>query len=215
MTRLFKLLACSFVLAVVPVHAAQVTPTIAVDAASIVGSAFAPGHEVVIFGAANVPQPYYARLVDYLQVVTVDASGTFRWTPGEAISPRSIWFAVDLSSAEYCAAYPAAGNPPVSSLPAPSVHASRDAQNDVLSTDEYTVKMLLVHANDAVWTGSPMRHGSSDLNQGNPGSMDIDLSQLRNVRGNKHFAGHLVPSDFVVLIDPVSLRFYAGRPSSH
>src|SRR5258708_6477121 len=100
MTRLFRLLAFSFVFSVVPVHAAQLTPTIAVGATSIVGSGFTPGHDVVIFGVANIPQPYYARLVDYLQIVTVDASGTFRWAPSEAITPRSVWFAIDVSSAE-------------------------------------------------------------------------------------------------------------------
>jgi|GEM_PF-5907182 len=213
--KLIGLLAFSCLLGVVPVHAAQTIPAIAVDSTSINGSGFKPGHDVVIFGAANIPQPYYARLVDYLQIVTVDASGTFRWAPSEAITPRSVWFAIDVSSAEYAVAYPGASNLPVATLAAPSVRALNDAQSDVLSTDEYTVKVLLVRGNDAVWTGSPMRHGSSDLNRGKPGATDIDLSLLRGIRGNKHLPGHLVPSDFIVMIDPVSLRFYAGRPPSH
>jgi hypothetical protein len=198
----------------VPVHAAQAGPAIAASLTSITGSGFTPGHEVVIFGAANVAQPYYSRLVDYLQVVIADAGGAFQWTPADAISPHSIWFAVDLSSTEYAAAYPNASAAPAATIAAPIVRAEKDLQNDALSTDEYTVRLLLVRANDAVWTGSPMRHAPSDLNRGKPGALDIDLSQLKSVRGSKHLPGHLVPSDFVVMIDPISLRFYAGRAAA-
>jgi hypothetical protein len=205
----------SLLLSVVPLHAAPTAPAIVVDSTSVVGSGFKSGHEVVIFGAANVPQPFYARLVDYLQVVTVDNSGTFRWEAAEAISPRSVWFAVDLSSTEYAVAYPGGGGSPLARMAIPAVRASNDPQGDALSIDEYTVKVLLVRPDDAVWTGSPMRHGPSDLNRGKPGGMQLDLSQLRSVRGNKHLPGHLVPADFVIMIEPVSLRFYAGRPSAN
>jgi hypothetical protein len=209
----FTLLAVLLFL-VVPAHAAQAGPAISANSTSIIGSGFTPGHEVIIFGAANVAQPYYSQLADYLQAVTVDAGGAFQWTPAEAISPHSIWFAVDLSSTEYAAAYPNASVAPAARIAAPIVRADKDLQNDALSTDEYTVRLLLVRANDAVWIGSPMRHGPADLNRGKPGALDVDLSQLKNVRGSKHLTGHLVPSDFVVMIDPISLRFYAGRAAA-
>src|SRR5947209_1592080 len=96
--RSFMFFTLSFLLVVVPTHGAQISPTITVNSASVVGSGFTPGHDIVIFGAANIAQPFYERLTDYLQAVTVDGSGGFRWTAGEAISPRSVWFAVDLSS---------------------------------------------------------------------------------------------------------------------
>ena len=215
MTRQIRFFAFAFLLSVVPAYAAKISPTIAVDTTSIRGSGFTPGHDVVIFGAANIPQPFYARLVDYLQVVTVDGAGAFRWTPSEAISPRSVWFAVDLSSAEYVAAYPDTSDSPLAGMTTPVVRATKDPQIDALSLDEYTVKVLLVRPNDAVWTGRAMRHGLSDLNRGKPGAMDIDLAQLRSVRGNKHLPGHLVPSDLVIIIEPTSLRFYAGRAPAH
>ncbi len=214
MTKRFRLLSFFFLLGVLPVHAAQVGPSITVDSTSITGSGFRPGREVVIFGAANILQPYFARLVDYLQVVTVDDGGSFRWTPNETISPRSIWFAVDLFSAEYVSAYPNASGAPLARVAAPAVRAAKNPLSDVLSIDEYTVKVLLVRPNEAVWTGSPIRHGSSDLNRGKPGAMDIDLSQLRSVRGNNRLSGHLGPSDLVIMIEPVSLRFYAGRAAA-
>jgi hypothetical protein len=209
------LFAFSFLLGALSVHATQSSVAITVDGTSILGSGFTPGHQVVIFGAANVAQPYYARLADYLQVVAVDGSGGFRWDPSEAIPARSIWFAVDLSSTEYAVAYPGTSDLPLGSITAPAVRAAKEPQSDALSTDEYTVKVLLVRPNDDVWTGSPIRHGSSDLNRGKPGTMDIDVTQLRSVRGNKHLPGHLVSADLVIMIEPISLRFYAGRPSAH
>jgi hypothetical protein len=215
MTRPFRIFAFAILLSALPVHAAPPGPSITIDSTSIIGSGFTPGREVVIFGAANLPQPYYARLVDYLQVVTLDASGTFRWTPSEGIPPRSVWFAVDLSSTGYAVAYPGSNILALPGVAAPVISAVKDLQSDALSTDEYTVKVLLVRPNDDVWTGSPMRHGSSDVNRGKPGTMDIDVTQLRSVRGNKHVPGHLVPADLVILIEPISLRFYAGRLAAH
>jgi hypothetical protein len=215
MTTLLRFFAFCILLAVLPVHAAPIGPSITVDSKSIIGTGFTPGREVVIFGAANVPQPYYARLVDYLQILTVDAAGTIRWTPSEGVPPRSVWFAVDLSSTGYTVAYPGSGSVPVPGLAAPVISAVKDLQSDALSIDEYTVKVLLVRSNDDVWTGSPIRHGSSDVNRGKPGTMDIDVTQLRSVRGNKHLPGHLVPSDLVIMIEPISLRFYVGRSAAH
>jgi hypothetical protein len=90
MTRHIRFFAVSFLLCVVPAYGAKINPTIMVDTTSIRGSGFTPGREVVIFGAANIPQQFYARLVDYLQVVTVDGAGAFRWTPSEAISIHSM-----------------------------------------------------------------------------------------------------------------------------
>jgi len=198
-----------------PLHAAQAGPAIVANSTSITGSGFTPGHEVVIYGAANIPQPYYGRLLDYLQVVTIDGNGAFRWTPAEAIAANSVWFAVDLSSTDYVAAYPSSSAAPFARIAAPIVRVTKDLQNDALSTDEYTVRLVLIRANDAIWTGSPIRHGPSDLNRGKPGAMDVDLSRLTSVRGSKHLPGHLVPSDFVIMIDPISLRFYAGRAAAH
>jgi hypothetical protein len=209
--RSFALL---YLLSVASAFGANTRPNIVVDSTSVIGSGFANGHHVAIFGAANVPQPFGGRLIDYMQIVVADSTGNFRWTANEEISRRSVWFAVDVSTAEYAVGSPGS-DLPLAALSPPAVRPGRDPMNDALAIIPQMVNVLVVRPNDSVWTSAPIRHGSSDLNGGKPGSMQADLSQLRHIHGNVHGAGHLLPADLVIMIDPVSLVYYAGHPNAN
>lgn len=205
---------CAFLFLLVPsVGAAQSKPAIAVDATSISGTGFNRRREVVIFGDANIPLPFAGRLRSYFQVVTTDDSGGFRWEPAGAVPARSIWFAVDVASSDFAVAKPGSTQMLQAELTKPDVLDGIDGATDALSLSEYQLDVLLVRANDAVWIGSVMRHSSADLNRAKPGTLRFDPSAMTSVRGGKHTPGHLLPSDLVIVIEPVSLRFYAGPPA--
>src|SRR4051794_20741079 len=121
---------------------------------AIIGSGFTPAGQVVLYGCANPPQPYYRRLLSFLNVVTVDAAGSLRWEVQEAISPNSVWFVVGSSPNDEVVAVPGRTTPPEGGLAAPRLLVGRDAGNDALAIDEYMDDIVIVRPNDTVWAGT-------------------------------------------------------------
>jgi hypothetical protein len=203
------------------VATAAVSPArLAFEPSAVVGSGFAAGRQVVLYGCANPPQPYFRRLLSYLNVVTADANGTFRWEAPEPISLNSVWFAIGSIPNDEAIAIPGTSAPPISTLTAPHLLVGRDAGDDALAINEDMDDVVIVRPNDTVWIGTAIRHGSSDVNRGLPGAMNFSTKTLNakaalNRSGNSANAAlnHLNPSDIVILINPISLRFYMGRLS--
>ncbi|HSY50863.1 MAG TPA: hypothetical protein VLC46_18815 [Thermoanaerobaculia bacterium] len=214
-------LLCGFVLLGTVTLTAAVTPArLSFETSAVVGSGFTPGRQVVLFGSAYPPQPYSRRLLSYLKVFTADKQGSFRWEAPEPIAQRSVWFAIGSVPADQVVAVPGNAAPPKASLPPPVLLVGRDAGADALSISEYMTDVLVVRPDDTVWFGAAIRHGTSDLNRGLPGVNNFSTRTLM-AKGAANGAGngpaptldHLTPSDVVVVVDPVSLRFYAGRLS--
>lgn len=208
-SRFFLLCCLGFTVAA---HTAQTAPSIVVDASGVSGAGFREGHEIAIFGAGMVPKPYQIRLTSSLQFVTADAAGGFRWQSLEPISEQTIWFAVDTASLDYVAGSldPAALS--LARLAAPSLTSSAKPDSDALNLGESYAHIVVVRPNGAVWMASPTRNGNADLNRFKPGKLRFDLTNLKTIRGVGQTPGRILPADFVLLVDPVSLRYYAGRP---
>ena len=191
------------------------------ETSAVVGSGFAPRKQVVLFACSSPPQPYARRMLSYLQIITADNQGGFRWEAPEPIAHNSVWFAIGSGSADPVVAVPGDDAPPRATLAAPSLLAGRETGGDALSIDAYMTDVLVVRPNDSVWFGTAIRHGASDLNRGLPGLNSFSIKGLKaHGTSNEQNApatslDHLTPSDVVVIVDPLSLRFYDGRLSAN
>ena len=194
------------------VNAAQLS----FETSAVVGSGFTPGRQVVLFGEANPPQPFTRRLLSYLQVLTADSNGGFRWEAPEPIAQNSVWFAIGSVPADQVAATPWSASSPKASLPPPGLLVGRDAGNDALSISSYMADVLVIRPDDTVWLTTSIRHGSADLNRGLPGKANLPARALKamgTVKTPTPALTRLTPADTVVIVEPVSLHFYIGRLS--
>jgi hypothetical protein len=188
------------------------------EANAVVGSGFNAGKQVVLYGCANPPQPYSRRLLSYLEVLTADANGRFRWEAPEPISQYSVWFAIGSIPADEVVAIPGRDASPISTLTPPRLLVGKDAGNDALAIADEMDDILVVRPDNTVWFGTAIRHGSADINRGLPGMMSFSIKTMKlkeagNGSGNvpKPALSRLNPSDVVILVNPFSLRFFFGR----
>jgi hypothetical protein len=184
------------------------------ETSAVVGSGFTPGRQVVLFGEANPPQPFTRRLKSYLQVITADGSGGFRWEAPEPIASNSVWFAIGSVPGDQVAAVPWSASPPQASLPAPVLLVGRDTGNDAISISAYMADIVVIRPDGTVWLTTSIRHGSADLNRGLPGKSNLPVRSLHAMAAAKTPAPaltRLTPADTVVVVEPVSFHFYIGR----
>jgi hypothetical protein len=221
--KLRSILLCVLFLIVPTLLAAAGTPALLTfEESTVVGSGFNPGKQVVLYGCSNAPQPYSRRMRSYLNVVTADTHGAFRWQAPEPISEYSVWFAIGSVPSDEIVAVPGRSVPPVASLPAPHLLAGRDAGDDALEIAGEMNDVVIVRPNGTVFVGTAIRHGTADLNRGLPGLTTFSAKTLTpkstdNGASNLPIQAlkQLNPSDLVVIVDPVSLRFFAGRLSAN
>ncbi|HXH41022.1 MAG TPA: hypothetical protein VNN08_20510 [Thermoanaerobaculia bacterium] len=220
MKSLLMFLCALLLLDTVALNAAVNPAQLSFEASAIVGSGFTPGRQVVLFGCANPPQAYSGRLLSYLNVVSADAKGAFRWEASEPIAQYSVWFAIGSVPADQVVAVPGKAAPPKASLPPPGLLVGQGAAGDALSIAEYMTDVLVVRPDGSVWSGTAIRHGSNDLNRGLPGVNNFLIKALR-AKGVPNAPpslpaptlDHLTPADVVVIVEPVSLRYYTGKLS--
>lgn len=214
-----SILLCAFLIAVPALlAAAETSARLTFEKSAVAGSGFTPGKQVVLYSCSNAPQPYSRRMRAYLNVVTADSNGAFRWQAPETISEYSVWFAIGSVPSDEVVAVPGRSAPPAASLPAPHLLAGRDAGDDALAIVGEMNDVVIVRPNGTVWVGTAIRHGSTDLNRGVPGLTNFSLKTLTPKSADNRPGDppgqalkQLNLADFIVIVDPVSLRFFAGR----
>jgi hypothetical protein len=211
MKTLLSILCALHLLNSASLYAAAGTPRLSFDTTAVLGAGFTPSGQVVVFGYSNQPQPYTRRLMNFWKVVTADSGGAFRWETPEPVANHSVWFAVGSSSRDLVVGVPGDGDVSNLTLAAPTLLAGQDSGGDALSVSEYMAEVVVVRPNDTAWRGTAIRHGTGDLSRGQSGAHKVSLASLTTVGSTTRVLNRITPADVVVIVEPVSLRFWAGR----
>jgi len=168
-----------------------------------------PGASVVLFGVANIPGDFYPTLDYREQLLTADKQGMASYTSTDAVPGRSVWFAVDARTGEIGVAAPP-GFPLRPALAAPHILDDASAQS-ILDVPTDLAYALVVQPGTGAWIGGIAKGSAHDLNPAGRASR-VRLTSFYSLDKSASHPGHLTPADVVIIVDPHSLRFYAGKP---
>ena len=188
---------------------APASPVIAFDATRVTASGFHAGREVILFGVATAPGPYFLRLLQYTQTLIASADGSAFYEISTGVPERSIWFAVDSQTREYVIAAPGRISTRARLAP-PATLAVRNGAADAINIESGLADILLVRPGMGVWSGSCGRNSRKDINRGKIGAMQLALDQMTATSKTTGPPTLILPSDLVIVVDAETLSYYAG-----
>jgi hypothetical protein len=201
-------LICALLLCVT--SAAATDPlAIAFSQKEVTASGFTPKAPVVFFSVANQTGQFYATLVRREKVVTADSSGTAVYKLDEDLPRRSVWFAINLRTGEFAVAAPPTF-PLRPTLPQPTLARDSATGLDLVDLSADYAEILVVQPGMGAWTDSVAKGSLKDLNRTGLSLRTTPSSFLAVDKSNTH-PDHLTPADLLIIVDPHSLRFFAGR----
>ena len=211
MKALARLLILTFVLliAISGLRAAPASPAISFDSTHVVATGFHSGRDVIIFGVATAPGPYFSRMLRFTDTLVADAAGAARYEVADGVPDHSIWFAIDAQTRDYAVAAPH-GTPLRPTLNTPSALPGLDAGKDAIAVDRRLEDLLIVRPGGGVWTGSCGRNSPKDLNRGKGGGMQVPVAQMTAAPKTVGRSSVVLRSDLVVVVDSETLEYFVG-----
>ena len=207
-------LAGAFVLLMLPLRAAPASPAITFESNRVIANGFHAGREVILFGVATAPGPYFLRELQYTQTLTADANGSVSYQIDDGVPRRSVWFAVDSQTRDYAVAAPA-GSATRPLLARPAALAGVQGATALLSIDAELADVLIVRPGVGGWTGSCGKNSRKDGNRGKSGAMQLPLDQITSPSKTKGHPDVILPSDLIIIVDGETLLYYAGNIAGH
>jgi hypothetical protein len=178
------------------------------EANTILVTGATPGQQVVFLGITHETENYIGTIAGDEATVLADGSGKASWARSGGLSPRSLWFAIDVHSGTVAAVASREMSLRRRETAGSIVHR-RDVF-DALETPFFYAQFVLIRPGAGVWTHSASRGGSRDLKV-RRGALTVDPRAFRTVSGAHAAPGSIRRGDVVISFDPYSLAFTAVR----
>lgn len=183
------------------------------EEAAVVAAGLTPGGDAVFWSVGREPLGYHQRVVESHGLAVVDALGEARFEPREGtVLPKSVWAVADLATGAF-----AVGAPPGFRLrrvpfPGSGFEVGDPGLVNRLRHDLESLVALVVRPRVGAWRVKTWDASTKDRDGEDDGRVAMSLEDLEPLEA----AGPDPPErftrdDVIVVVDPVSLRFYATR----
>ena len=140
-----------------------------------------------------------------------DRDGALRFTPETKVALRSVWVAVDMSSAATAAgAHP---NFPLVVTDIPLSRFRKDTEGAIAAVDHELRRLflVLVRPGSGAWTLLARDGKTGDADGAENARLTLKFAEARAIEGKASAPKHLKPNDVLVAIDPSRLDVYLAR----
>lgn len=168
-----------------------------------------PGASVLLFGVAHEPLGYETRIMPTARIITTSAAEMV-FTPAPAHLLRSVWIAVDLTSAAVAAAT-APGFVAIIRERSPQEIGSIMARVPRFSYAAGAAYLCLVRPREGAWLLFVADGGTRDEDRNPNGLLTLSTGTMRPVGTSGAAPAAPAPGDVLIAIDPQTLSATTTR----
>lgn len=205
MTLRYRISFLAAVLIVATTASAELTLQLQGDA--VVATGATPGQQVFFYGISHDVESYAGTIVHHESLLGADSGGVAAWHSG-AVSPRSLWFAVDVQTGAVAVTTP--DGFPLRRMDAPEEVVKRKELMEALEVPFFYAEVLFVRPGGGVWAETASRGGSKDLKT-KSGALTLDPKVFRKLRGSDPGPDKVRRDDVIIVIEPYSLAFFSTQ----
>lgn len=197
------------------VRQASAPPELALtfEDAAVVAAGLTPGGDAVFWSVGREPLGYHQRVVRSEGIEVVDALGEARFEPEEgAILLKSVWAVVDTATGGFAVGAPERFHLREVPFPGRGFEVGAPGLVNRLRHELESLFVLVVRPGVGAWRLEAWDTSEKDRDGEDDGRVLMDLEDLEPMEASG--AGppeRFARDDVIVVVEPVSLRFYATR----
>lgn len=183
-------------------------PSISFAGSSVSVAGVPPGHDVLVFSVARESRRYWVDVVIRQRILSGSPQESRSWDLAQPIPPKSIWCAIDLSTADYAIGAPPGFDP--LPLPAPAFLRESSGTLESVEHDRLDTMIILVRPGSGAWLVRSAHGGATDNGHGK------DRTALRFERMQPLTGGGppppkaIRPNDTIIVIDSLYAGVWSG-----
>jgi len=186
-----------------PLHAEL---SVTFESSGLVVSGITPGGSVVVKGVARVPMGYYVRISRYYDLLTDSDQDGKVTVPGD-IPQKSVWAAIDPTTAQFVVAWPEGSPASVVSMQASPMTGDSAGNLTGVTFESGLADVLVTRNGGLIWEALVADGGGDDADGQSDGSVDIPMNALEPQNTAIQYSAPVryQTGDVVVLIDTEEL----------
>jgi hypothetical protein len=186
-------------------------PDVRFDGGDVVAAGVTSGTDVYFAALSLTAADYSIHLERSFGAMHAAANGDVRLTPETPLRERSVWIVADAASGDFTIAAPDGFLLRQLDFAEHTFDHPSTGLLKHLDLDHSHVEMFLIRPGSGIWRGSARDGAAGDDDAEQNGRIQLGLGTLAPLSGTASAPDHMQGGDVVVLIDQITLEYWAAK----